>query len=46
MDFFNPEPENVISRFLHFQWLTAVDNVGISPSRTPAAEKLCFSIVG
>ncbi|WP_456373159.1 hypothetical protein [Thiolapillus sp.] len=41
--FLTPEPENAISRFLHFQWLTATENGGISLYRTQAVEKLRFS---
>ncbi|WP_456380354.1 hypothetical protein [Thiolapillus sp.] len=41
--FSTTEPENAISRFLHFQWLTATENGGISLYRTQAVEKLRFS---
>jgi len=41
--FSTTEAENAISRFLHFQWLTAIENGGTSLCRAQAAEKLRFS---
>jgi len=41
--FSTPEPENAISRFLHFQWSIATENGGIPLYRTQVVEKLCFS---
>jgi len=41
--FSTTEAENAVSRFLHFQWLTAIENGGTSLCRTQAAEKLRFS---
>jgi len=41
--FSTTEAENAVSRFLHFQWLTSIENGGTSLCRAQAAEKLRFS---
>jgi len=41
--FSTTEAENTVSRFLHFQRPTAIENGGTSLCRTQAAEKLRFS---
>jgi len=41
--FSTTEAENAVSRFPHFQRLTAIENGGTSLCRTQAAEKLRFS---
>jgi len=41
--FSTTEAENAVSRFLHFQWLAAIENGGTSLCRTQAVEKHRFS---
>ncbi len=41
--FSTTEPENAISRFLHFQWLTALENGGTSMYRTGCRKTLFFN---
>jgi len=37
--FSTTEAENAVSRFLHFQWHTAIENGGTSLCRAQAVEK-------
>ena len=41
--FSTTEAENAVSRLLHFQWLTTVENGGTALCRIQVVEKLCFS---